>query len=57
MSDYNEDHYEQTLIQLFTERLGYDYLNGYDIQCTFTEKDYYCSLYRDRLMIMYRYWL
>ena len=23
MSDYNEDHYEQTLIQLFTERLGY----------------------------------
>ena len=28
MSDYNEDHYEQTLIQLFTERLGYDYLNG-----------------------------
>ena len=52
MSDYNEDHYEQTLIQLFTERLGYDYLNGYDIQCTFTEKDYYCPLYRDRLMIM-----
>ncbi len=52
MSDYNEDHYEQTLIQLFTERLGYDYLNGYDIQCAFTEKDYYCPLYRDRLMIM-----
>ena len=24
MSDYNEDHYEQTLIQLFTERLGYN---------------------------------
>ena len=32
MSDYNEDHYEQTLVQLFQERLDYDYLNSYEIQ-------------------------
>ena len=49
MSDYNEDHYEQTLIELFTERLDYDYLNGYDIQNGFEDKDYYCPLYLERL--------
>lgn len=49
MSDYNEDHYEQTLIQLFTERLGFDYANGYDIQSTYAEKDYYCPVYKERL--------
>ena len=54
MADYNEDHFEQTLIELFSERLGYDYLNGYEIQSTFTDKDYYCPVYRERLMIMLR---
>lgn len=49
MADYNEDHYEQTLIELFTERLGYNYLNGYDIQNSFEDKDYYCPLYLERL--------
>ena len=49
MSDYNEDHYEQTLIELFTERLEYNYLNGYDIQNGFEDKDYYCPLYLERL--------
>ena len=38
MSDYNEDHYEQTLIELFTERLEYNYLNGYDIQNGFEDR-------------------
>lgn len=49
MSDYNEDHYEQTLIELFTERLEYNYLNGYDIQANYEDKDYYCPLYLERL--------
>ena len=49
MSDYNEDHYEQTLIELFTERLEYNYLNGYEIQNNFEDKDYYCPLYLERL--------
>ena len=30
LGTFNEDHYEQTLIQLFQERLDYDYLNGYE---------------------------
>ena len=54
MSNYNEDHYEQTLIQLFTQRLGYDYLNGYDIQSSYAEKDYFCPLYLERLRQMLR---
>ena len=49
MSNYNEDHYEQTLIELFTERLGYNYLNGYEIQTNYEDKDYYCPLYLERL--------
>jgi len=49
MSDYNEDHYEQTLIELFTERLEYNYLSGYDIQANYEDKDYYCPLYLERL--------
>ena len=49
MSDYNEDHYEQTLIQLFQERLDYDYLNGYEAQDAFEDKDYFCPLYLERL--------
>lgn len=54
MSDYNEDHYEQTLIELFTERLGYEYLNGYEIQSSYADKDYYCPVYLDRLRAMLR---
>ncbi len=49
MSDYNEDHYEQTLIQLFTEQLGYDYCKGGEAQETFSDKDYYSPLYHERL--------
>ncbi len=52
MSKFNEDHYEQTLIQLFTEQLGYDYLNGYKIQEMFADKDYFCPLYIERLRFM-----
>jgi type I restriction enzyme R subunit len=52
MSDYNENHYEQTLIQLFTQRLGFDYANGYDIQNAYAEKDYYCPVYKERLREM-----
>ena len=52
MSDYNEDHYEQTLIELFKERLDYNYLNGYEIQDAFEDKDYFCPLYLDRLRMM-----
>ena len=54
MADYNEEHFEQTLIELFSERLGYDYQGGYDIQSTFEEKDYYCPVYRERLRAMLR---
>ncbi|MBR1941178.1 MAG: type I restriction endonuclease subunit R [Bacteroidaceae bacterium] len=54
MSAYNEDHYEQTLIQLFTEQLGYEYQSGYDIQSTFTDRDYYCPVYVERLRMMLR---
>ena len=52
MPTYNENHYEQTLIQLFTQRLEYDYLNGYDIQSRYAEKDYYCPVYQDWLSLM-----
>ena len=54
MADYNEDHYEQTLIELFSEQLGYEYESGYDIQSNFADKDYYCPVYRERLMTMLR---
>ena len=49
LGTFNEDHYEQTLIQLFQERLDYDYLNGYVAQAAFEDKDYYCPLYLERL--------
>ena len=49
LGTFNEDHYEQTLIQLFQERLDYDYLNGYEAQDAFEDKDYYCPLYLERL--------
>ena len=49
INQFTEDSYEQTLIELFTERLGYEYQNGYDIQSTFTDNDYYCPLYMERL--------
>ena len=54
MSEYDEDHYEQTLIELFSERLGYDCQSGYDIQSSFADKDYYCPVYRERLQTMIR---
>ena len=54
MADYNEDHYEQTLIELFTQRLDYHYLSGYEAQSSFADKDYYTPVYRDRLTIMLR---
>ena len=54
MSEYDEDHYEQTLIELFCERLGYDCQIGYDIQSSFADKDYYCPVYRERLQTMLR---
>ncbi len=49
MADFNEDHYEKTLIQLFTERLGYQYACGYDLQASYSDKDYYCPVYLERL--------
>ncbi len=54
MSDYNEDHYEQTLIELFKERLDYKYLNGYEAQEAFEDKDYYCPIYLERLQVNLR---
>ena len=53
MSDYNEDHYEQTLIELFRERLGYEYLRGSEAQEAFTKKDYYVPVYRERLQTLH----
>lgn len=41
---YVEDSYEQTLIKLFTERLGYEYECGYDV-----ERDYREPFHRDDL--------
>ena len=41
---YVEDSYEQTLIQLFTDRLGYEYECGYDV-----ERDYREPFHRDDL--------
>ena len=55
MSDYNEDHYEQTLIQLFTERLGYDYQSGYEAQAAFKDADYYCPVYLNHLRMMLKH--
>ena len=54
MGIFTEDHYEQTLIELFTERLGYEYLRGSEAQEAFTEKDYYVPVYRERLQAMLR---
>ena len=54
MSDYNEDHYEQTLIELFDKQLEYNYQSGYEIQNNYTEKDYYCPVYVERLRVMLR---
>lgn len=41
---YTEDSYEQTLIQLFKDKLGYEYECGYDI-----ERDYHDPFYRGDL--------
>lgn len=47
MSDitkYTEDSYEQTLISLFRDELGYQYVCGYEV-----ERDYREPYYRDEL--------
>ena len=54
MAEFNENQYEHTLIELFTERLSYDYLNGYEAQRDYHDKDYYCPVYRERLATMLR---
>ena len=54
MGIFTEDTYEQALIELFTERLGYEYLRGSEAQEAFTEKDYYVPVYRERLQAMLR---
>ena len=48
---FTEDSYEQTLIQLFTERLGYEYECGYDV-----ERDYREPFHREDLQKALR-WL
>lgn len=49
IDQFTENSYEQTLIELFTEQLEYNYLNGYEIQANYEDKDYYCPLYLERL--------
>ena len=44
MKQFNESSYEQTLIAFFEERLGYDHLNGPDV-----ERDYDVPFYEERL--------
>ena len=51
MSDYNEDLYEQSLIELF-QQLGYDYMLGYEAQADFTEGDYCRPVFLHRLRRM-----
>lgn len=43
---FKEDSYEQTLIQLFTEELGYDYECGYNV-----ERDYRDAFHREDLSL------
>lgn len=45
MRDYTEDTYEKSLVELFQNNLGYDYLYGPDI-----ERDFYSPLYEDILI-------
>ncbi len=47
-----EDSYEKALIELFTEQLGYDYLNGREAQSDFVEADYFHPYYLKRLRHM-----
>ena len=42
---FTEDSYEQTLIKLFTDKLGYEYECGYDV-----ERDYREPFHREDLM-------
>jgi type I restriction enzyme R subunit len=44
MKQFNESSYEQTLIAFFEKRLGYDHLNGPDV-----ERDYDVPFYEERL--------
>lgn len=45
MSEYNEASYENSIIELFRNDLGYDYAYGPDI-----ERDFYCPLYEEILI-------
>ena len=42
---YTESHYENAILQLFQEQLGYDYLYGPDV-----ERDYHSTLYEGELL-------
>ena len=42
---FTESHYENAVLQLFQERLGYDYIYGPD-----AERDYHSPLYEDALL-------
>ena len=42
---FTESHYENAVLQLFQEQLGYTYLYGPDV-----ERDYHSPLYEDALL-------
>ena len=42
--NFTENDYEQALIALFTERLGYDYECGYDVERDFRQPCYVADL-------------
>ena len=42
---FTESHYENAVLQLFQEQLGYNYLYGPDV-----ERDYHSPLYEDALL-------
>ena len=41
---FTEESYEQALIALFTERLGYDYECGYDVERDYRQPCYVADL-------------
>ena len=45
---YTEADYENSVIELFRNDLGYDYAYGPDI-----ERDFYCPLYEEVLITLY----
>ena len=48
---FTESNYENAVLQLFTQTLGYSYAYGPDI-----ERDYHSPLYEDCLLYTSRYW-